>query len=271
MALGNCLLSAGDRRGRRGAAAGAGRAQARPGAAARSPRGWTRSPPDEDTDAALEGSTRSSAPYRQLSKEYMNKARDGSAPRNSTGARGGRARPVPEPQVPGPAQFPRNRALRAGALRRGAGGVSPLGRVECVPRTSCPGSTWPSAYLRQGRSDGGRGRTAHHPPAGPTEPVARAKLEELCAGRAADRRSVEVPAPDRDTLRAMFTQCDDEIQSGGSERRRPLSQGQPGHVPDGRGRSGCYAIADGMGGHAAGEVASDLAITALAESLRGSG
>jgi serine/threonine protein phosphatase PrpC len=32
---------------------------------------------------------------------------------------------------------------------------------------------------------------------------------------------------------------------------------------------GLYAIADGMGGHAAGEVASDLAITALAHSLRG--
>ena len=31
---------------------------------------------------------------------------------------------------------------------------------------------------------------------------------------------------------------------------------------------GLYAIADGMGGHAAGEVASDLAITALARSLR---
>ena len=31
---------------------------------------------------------------------------------------------------------------------------------------------------------------------------------------------------------------------------------------------GLYAIADGMGGHAAGEVASDLAINALAESLR---
>jgi protein phosphatase len=31
---------------------------------------------------------------------------------------------------------------------------------------------------------------------------------------------------------------------------------------------GLYAIADGMGGHAAGEVASDLAITALAASLR---
>ena len=31
---------------------------------------------------------------------------------------------------------------------------------------------------------------------------------------------------------------------------------------------GLYAIADGMGGHAAGEVASELAISALAESLR---
>ena len=31
---------------------------------------------------------------------------------------------------------------------------------------------------------------------------------------------------------------------------------------------GLYAIADGMGGHAAGEVASDLAISALAGSLR---
>ena len=31
---------------------------------------------------------------------------------------------------------------------------------------------------------------------------------------------------------------------------------------------GLYAIADGMGGHAAGEVASDLAITVLAESMR---
>jgi len=34
---------------------------------------------------------------------------------------------------------------------------------------------------------------------------------------------------------------------------------------------GLYAIADGMGGHAAGEVASDLAITALGESLRSRG
>jgi len=34
---------------------------------------------------------------------------------------------------------------------------------------------------------------------------------------------------------------------------------------------GLYAIADGMGGHAAGEVASDLAITALAESMRHDG
>jgi protein phosphatase len=34
---------------------------------------------------------------------------------------------------------------------------------------------------------------------------------------------------------------------------------------------GLYAIADGMGGHAAGEVASDLAITALAESMRQDG
>ena len=33
---------------------------------------------------------------------------------------------------------------------------------------------------------------------------------------------------------------------------------------------GLYAIADGMGGHAAGEVASDLAINALAGSLRAS-
>lgn len=32
---------------------------------------------------------------------------------------------------------------------------------------------------------------------------------------------------------------------------------------------GLYAVADGMGGHAAGEVASDLAINALARSLRG--
>jgi protein phosphatase len=34
---------------------------------------------------------------------------------------------------------------------------------------------------------------------------------------------------------------------------------------------GLYAIADGMGGHAAGEVASELAISALAESLRDAG
>jgi len=34
---------------------------------------------------------------------------------------------------------------------------------------------------------------------------------------------------------------------------------------------GVYAIADGMGGHAAGEVASELAISALAESLRSAG
>ncbi len=34
---------------------------------------------------------------------------------------------------------------------------------------------------------------------------------------------------------------------------------------------GVYAVADGMGGHAAGEIASDLAISALAESVRRSG